>query len=621
METDYWNSFDKKEYSVDPSRLGISTAIPKKALDQLKPRISEGATHVELGFMGKGKGSLSQGGTTPEMHGKTEREEVRELAKINEIGLTTHSSIALGNLAGLTDQGFNDQERANTISEINRTTDFAAEVAEGGPVVIHTGEFSRPIIEAERGFKGYGTEEKKAPVLLADEKTGKIVNLPRDIEIQVPIVDKEGERIFDEKTGTYEFEKRTYADYEEETKKGETHQQAQERINKLKEKLKTYIEKDKEPTTGHLFFLDYKKRELDQHSWEERRWAAHAEETEKERKKLDGKIESLRKHEKKDKDGAKYWAIKFAEEKGIAPNFKDPSYDEFNENPIKFIEQRRERIKREEKYYEDASVSYGERARYAAEEMRNIKPVEDVAIKKTSDTISDAAMHAFNVEKHKKLKKDLYISPENIFPEQYGSHPDELKKIVIESRKAMVEKLKGAGHHATEAKEIAENHIKATFDIGHAYTWKKYFEAKKDETPEQAEKRFNKWVIDKAKEMQKEGILGHVHVSDNFGYQDEHLAPGEGSVPIKEFMKEIEKEGYKGKTIVEWGAQTPEQSHKVLTGAWKTLNSPVYKIDGYQQSWTDMEGSYFGKTKSPTYTVGDYAPSKDWTLWSETPLE
>jgi len=169
-----------------------------------------------------------------------------------------------------------------------------------------------------------------------------------------------------------------------------------------------------------------------------------------------------------------------------------------------------------------------------------------------------------------------------------------------------------------DAANIAKKHIKATFDIGHANTWKKFFKANPGENPDQVDKRFNKWLVGEVTKLTKDGIIGHVHITDNFGYYDEHVTPGEGSAPIKEFVKELKKSGYKGKMIIE----PAHQDYQAMTGAWRTLNSPIYRIDGSTQSWTDISGSYFGRTSSPGYLVGEYAPDpKEWTFWSETKLE
>ena len=142
---------------------------------------------------------------------------------------------------------------------------------------------------------------------------------------------------------------------------------------------------------------------------------------------------------------------------------------------------------------------------------------------------------------------------------------------------------------------------------------------------EQREKKFNEWVLGQVEDLNKENIIGHVHLSDNFGYFDEHLTPGMGNAPIKEFIDIMKKKGLKEPMIVEWGAQGEHEPYGAMMGAWaKLASSPVYRIDGIQQSWSDVEHSgYFGRASSPNFITGSYGPSKDWNAWgwSETPIE
>src|SRR3989344_4052351 len=123
-------------------------------------------------------------------------------------------------------------------------------------------------------------------------------------------------------------------------------------------------------------------------------------------------------------------------------------------------------------------------------------------------------------------------------------------------------------------------------------------------------------------ELSKNNIIGNVHIHDNFGYHDEHLSPGEGNVPIEEFVQKLEKSGYTGKYIAEVGGQKEGFHHTSWTGAMNVLNSPVYRVDNQYARWSDIERSYFGSVpQSPGFLVGDMVPSKDWTLWSEVGLE
>ena len=212
----------------------------------------------------------------------------------------------------------------------------------------------------------------------------------------------------------------------------------------------------------------------------------------------------------------------------------------------------------------------------------------------------------------------------------YGGHPDELRTIVQESRKAMVEKLeKTFGIKGKEAKKIADDHIKATFDAGHANTWAKYFEEDPKLSPEENKKKFDTWLVGEVKKLRDDGILGNVHLSDNFGYQDEHLNVGGGNAPLRELVELFRDKKYEGKIVVEWGAQGPEEQQEAgaLLSAWANLaGSPIYRVEGVSPRWSDIEnGGYFGASSSPFHVSGAYGAglSKDWRLWSysEAPIE
>lgn len=624
MDSDYWNAMDTKEkFGPGVDVIGSSTPPMKDQLQELKSKIFKGLSHVELGFWGKGKGSRTQGNITPETYGKEEREAIRELAKVNEVSLSTHASPMAGNLAGLGEQGFSDQAREQTLNEIKKAVDFAADVTQGGPVVVHTGEYPRPILEYEKEkFQAYSEEKEKSPVYLVDIKTGKLIPFLRDTEVPVPVKDENGKYAYDKKEGEikrFKVETKSYKDYIKGSKDRQRILKELEQEKILDSKEIEKLKQSGEEATGQLFYLDHMKRQVDKYDWEERRWLADTEKMEEaieQENKIKQKLEKAREDFLKTKDRQRAADI-------LNILNKDPVIEKLGgidrANPeesiqkaISGINSEIKRTKTNLEYQEDAAVNYAKEIKTTKEQMKQIKPVEDFAIKKTAETISNAAMYAYEVEKKIKPKDNLFISPENIFPEQYGAHPKELKKIVLESRKAMVNKLK---HKMSEeqAKKIADNHIKATFDIGHAYIWKKYFKGK--------DKDFNKWVIEQAKKLQKQGIIGHVHLSDNFGYEDEHLSPGDGAVPIKEFVEEVRKQGYKGQMIVEAGGQPQGQDWRATTSAWKTLNSPIYRVDGYQQAWSEIESGYFGRTGSPSYLVGEIAPSKDWAFWTETPIE
>ncbi|MBI4983719.1 hypothetical protein HZC32_03685 [Candidatus Woesearchaeota archaeon] len=137
--------------------LGVVPNIPA-----VGARLRGGTKVAELTFMGAGKGSAQ--GHTPEMYGEVQRQALREMQKANEIHFTTHASVGIYGLAGMDQQGnFSKYSQSLALDEIKRAIDFAADVARGGPLVVHTGEFHRPISDAEwnqsKQFKMFEGEE------------------------------------------------------------------------------------------------------------------------------------------------------------------------------------------------------------------------------------------------------------------------------------------------------------------------------------------------------------------------------------------------------------------------------------------------------------------------------
>ncbi len=194
--------------------------------------------------------------------------------------------------------------------------------------------------------------------------------------------------------------------------------------------------------------------------------------------------------------------------------------------------------------------------------------------------------------------------------------------MVIDARKKMAELLtKEKGMSQDSAWQEAEQRIKATWDTSHANMWRKYFQSKPGESLEATDERFKKWYVDKAKEWVKDNIMGHVHVSDNFGWEDEHVVPGQGNAPIKEFIKEIKEKAEKGEIDVI--VEPAHQDYRAMLGGWKLFGSSIYGMSmGKRDNWLEVERSYFGRNAPPYFLYGESAPdSESWTLWSGTRME
>jgi len=610
--SDYWHALDKQSATnldVSARDIGISHGAGD-VLDGLQSNIRAGAGAVELGFTGTGKGSLSGNQTTPEMFGKDKREAMRQLSKVNEVTLSTHATVGAQGLSGLDprENAFTPQAAENTIHEIERTVDFAADVAGGGPVVIHGAEFPREVSEKYPQFEMYEGEARRTPVYIVNKRTGKIEgSLTKDTKLPIIDRDKEGNPKFDKEKNRYEVRMVDFGEFQ-------------------KEKVKDNPElKDSQKAAVAFYKENIAAKELNRVDFEERRYRHDYERIIQEYEYLQEAKKSITDLQKVNPSLAKFQAIQLVKESHGAPAEKSEKYLDFLEDPFKYLETTVTSAKHHVQYAEDAAKSFAQQRALVEQQMNEIQSLEDYGKKASAKNLARAATYAYDTEKEMHLKKPLFIAPENLFPETgYGSHPRELKEVIVDARKVMTENLVKRGMSEAEAKNVAADHIKATFDIGHAYTWKKYFKRNEGESRDEYDKRFNKWVTKEAGKLADEKILGHVHISDNFGYYDEHLTAGQGSAPIKDFLKKI-KDADIGPMIAEPGAQAQDQLHSAMTGAWGALaKSPVYR----SERWVNIEEGYFGMTRSPYSIVGKYAPSEEYRgvekgapFWSGVGLE
>ena len=320
-------------------------------------------------------------------------------------------------------------------------------------------------------------------------------------------------------------------------------------------------------------------------------------------------------------DFARKMLRKELQERGMLPGqergklYEEEEVKEYLEKPENFLQRLKEEREKNYLAHKEIATSRDRELYQLKQQTEELKPAQEYVLDEIKDSLARSALHAYDLEKQQHLERPLFISPENWSPESYGSHPKEYKEIIQQSREEMAKRLvEQRGMKQAEARKIAEDHIQGTFDVGHLNFWKKYFTG--------SDEQFKEWMSKQFSELSKNNIIGNVHIHDNFGYHDEHLSPGEGNVPIEEFVQKLEKSGYTGKYIAEVGGQKEGFHHTSWTGAMNVLNSPVYRVDNQYARWSDIERSYFGSVpQSPGFLVGDMVPSKDWTLWSEVGLE
>jgi hypothetical protein len=632
---------------LGPGEIGTGTNPMANQLQAFNARIREGAGRIEFEFLGAGKSNSQQ--PSPEAFGTKEREDMRALAEINEIKTSVHAPVHSQSLAGLGEQTFSDQARQYAVKEIERAIHFAAEATKGGAVVFHTAEWTRPLSEiqektGERLFRGYKEEEQKAPVMVVDSQTGNINAVRKDYYVYEPKFHtaKTYEKILgrllvgkiDPKTGE-KIEVDDWVDIEGHPIKRkwildpEKSEQLFERVpiwNKDKTNFDVervtfndFEERAKklEEETGMkiapevLFFKTNTANEVLQSKGQSLFYARAYDGARERRDTANKALEFYEALEDSIPEGEK-WKIMMQKgliEGGLAP----PK----NMLPSEFLKEIVKRETDEMRYIHESSAGADARAKQLLEQMNRIQTVEEYGKNKVAQTIAEGGLTAMRyTEQHQKeLNEPIFVAPENWRPEQYGSHPDEIRTLVLEARKKMQQQLEREGYSDEEAESKAKEHIKATVDIGHFNMWRQHFVAE-GKTPEERDKEFNKWLLKQTEKLAKEGILGHVHLTDNFGYDDEHLTPGQGNVPMKDFIKNMEEAGLKD-FIVESGSYNV---YTALPDTWGMMGSPIYST-GRAPTFRSLHEQHFGYHNPSTYIVGAYAPSNEWRLWSEVPLE
>jgi hypothetical protein len=209
-------------------------------------------------------------------------------------------------------------------------------------------------------------------------------------------------------------------------------------------------------------------------------------------------------------------------------------------------------------------------------------PVEDFAIENSSKTFGNVAIESY--KRAQKLGKDpSLVSIENLYPGMAFSESGKLNQLVDRSRDEFVKTaVKENLMSESEARKKADEIIGVTFDLGHLNIARKHGFSEKD-------------LLKEAEAIAKN--VKHVHITDNFGYTDSHLAPGMGNAPIKKIMEAIEKEGFKGTKIVEAGGIINHFKESPFMYALAGLGAPISQGDYSGVLWGSSYGlhqGYFG---------------------------
>ncbi len=262
-------------------------------------------------------------------------------------------------------------------------------------------------------------------------------------------------------------------------------------------------------------------------------------------------------------------------------------------------------------------------------QRQHMKTLDKYAIEKSIDSYAELGIYAMEETKNNpfvRADKPLFVGPELGWPQAYGGHPDEFIELIKKSREKMAERLAHERNMSEQqAKELAEKHIKGLFDTSHLGMWLRNFRRKPGESEDTRIKEFNKWFMDQSKKLADSNTVGSIQAVDSATGAHGHLPPGQGIFPVVEAVKEFKKRGWKGFVVSEGHEEEQFGKGRIVTETWRAFGSPIYRFPAPQGGpgprWGDVQSSYFGRTEPPMYIFGAYAPSNEWTLWSQVPFE
>ena len=214
-----------------------------------------------------------------------------------------------------------------------------------------------------------------------------------------------------------------------------------------------------------------------------------------------------------------------------------------------------------------------------------VRLVEEFGQEKAAETIANLAKYSY--EKYGENGPQMAI--ENWDPWHVMGRGEDLKKGLNLARTKFVEKIIAEQKiPRKKAEEVANKLIGATWDIAHINLTRGFG------FPDMPKDKKWETYIKKEVEAIKDDIR-HIHISDNFGYGDAHLAPGMGNVPIEEFLEYMKKHGkLKNVTSVLESAGTAIHLGipPVHTEALQTLGvgSPAWSIS---PNWYESSQNYF----------------------------
>ena len=544
-------------------------------LAELGMRLNEGVKNVEVGAI-----DPKIFDTIPIQHFK----ELGRLAKLTDSKVSVHAPIL--DPAGFTQRGWDEETRENTESYFKSVLDRSHKIDPTGNIVVNMHSAGMGIPPAYVWKKGLPGD--KQMIVAVNVETGELAPLKYEKLNYIG-----GEKIFtpDERLDAlnetkWEDEKLSLMSIEkskEETNLMKMNIQSNPRYQQL-----SYMARNEVPMTNEekvefnsvnekVNLFEAHMREQDRHvilalqSMHHKYKTYYKPETEEEKF-------NYAKNEKM----LKGLSEKFKLQENIRKEAYHKMIKEFNELPSSDVESRQNIVENIQNWASNriqTEVGGEINSNYLLSHLNGLpapkiyRPVDEFAKEKTTETLSNVAMHAYK----KYGDKAPIVSVENWNPGAALSRGENMAGLIKDSRSEFVQMLvKDKKMQESKAEQVAERMIGATWDVGHINELRKSGFTKGD-------------IVEETEKIAP--YVKHVHLTDNFGYHDSHLAPGMGDVPIKEMLEKIKKEDGDRAYVVEAGGFVSGFGQSPLPHTLEAMNSPIYALNKGPQ-WSQVRDFY-----------------------------
>jgi len=504
----------------------VSFDDEESALKSIQGAVNTGARLIEIASLGRHGAARSFGLSSALIS------EVRRIAKFNNLKINLHASPYISNIAGFDNRGFYPELRSQAVREVKAAIDVASAI-DAGILVLHANGFPRSLSDIDSGVFSEGAirtyylvdpRNEQIIAALSEQDAVFIPEQAKDRGSPLWLLDRNRQPLRDSLDGKPIPRLATDANGRirgETVSFGEFIRREKKQGKSINQIVKDFLYMQRAGEVNRVYLaLVHAERSLS--DAQERR--DRLQETLSYYRTLNGTLSSEERWrlERSIQDSLSSRGISVpADIRSVVSLLEDEL--QANQHIIEASRQ---------------SITQGwPQLSQVIASLREIRLLEEHGLEVMAEAIAELGEYCLS----KDDANPIYLAIENLaVPQIFGSSASELLQIIDTSRKKLALRLQERGYGNSESKRLARELIGATLDIGHLNSFRQYYHGDS----------FNKWMSSEVRELSKSGTIYNLHVSDNRG-DDSHLLLGEGNIPIKELLRVLVNDDYKGYVVVE----------------------------------------------------------------------